>query len=554
MKSVWRSMNEIILLFCAVLMSAASLPAADGVIRGVVADDAGKPIRGALVRVTIDKMTVNRFSRRDGRFEVAVPPGTFNVTVDAYGFALARKDADTTKSSELNFKLSHDADVTRMSGAELESMLPNTKEAENIKQCDQCHGFTMPMRHAGWVAKDWVDFIPKMEVRRLGRTGNWSPDAIAELGHSLETFFGPNGMWGPDAKPPDLSKVKHTELKDEALKATIKEWTIPTPAMAHSVTVDNKSGLVWFGEYDVLSNKIGRFNPETEKFEEFPLPAPSLLPHTGAVVKDGFVIALARGGVHKMAGVDPAGNITLYDWPEKHEQTHTAKVDPAGKTVWLTAGDETWSWDVETRKFTHAYKNPVPDTFPAGSQAALTALPGQKPSGDGYDAIGDSKGIAWISEFENGILIRLDPKTGEMKTYHTQEMRSVRGIAVDAQDNIWWGDYEGHKLGKLDTKTGAIKLYQPPTPFATPYGVTPDMQRGYIWFADTLGNQVTRFDPKTEQFVEYPLPTRIASVRFNGIDPQGRIWYGGYWNGKLGVIDPEGTMKPAMKPLMSQRH
>jgi streptogramin lyase len=52
---------------------------------------------------------------------------------------------------------------------------------------------------------------------------------------------------------------------------------------------------------------------------------------------------------------------------------------------------------------------------------------------------------------------------------------------------------------------------------------------------------VTRFDPKTGQFVEYPLPTRMASVRFHGIDSRGRAWYGEYWNGKLGVIDPSGT-------------
>jgi len=233
--------------------------------------------------------------------------------------------------------------------------------------------------------------------------------------------------------------------------------------------------------------------------------------------------------------------MSIYEWPGKEQQPRTARLDPTGRTVWLAAGDETWAWDVATRTFTAAHKNPVPDAFPAGSQAARDARPGQRPSAAGYDAAADSKGNVWISQFELGVLIRLDSRTGATKTFHSPEMRSVRGVAVDADDNVWWGDYYGHKLGKLDTRTGAITLYQPPTALATPYGVTPDSRRGHIWFADTVGNQVTRFDPKTGQFVEFPLPTRMASVRFHGIDGNGRAWYGGYWNGKLGVIDPGGT-------------
>jgi virginiamycin B lyase len=117
-------------------------------------------------------------------------------------------------------------------------------------------------------------------------------------------------------------------------------------------------------------------------------------------------------------------------------------------------------------------------------------------------------------------------------------MRSARGLAIDGQDTVWFADYYGNKLGKLDPDTGQVKFYQPPTQNASPYGVTIDSRRNYIWFTDTVGNNITRFDPKTEQFVEYALPTRNTSVRFTGIDNKGRIWYGGFWNGILGVIDP----------------
>ncbi len=522
-------------------MATAGPQAADAVVRGAVTDDAGTPLRGALVRVAIGTMTVNRFTRPDGRFEITVPAGRHSVSAEAFGFALSQQSTNTAEPGEIHFKLSRTADVTRLSGAEIESLLPDTEQAERVTQCSQCHGL-VPMMSKGWTAPAWQAFLPVMTQRKLGRVGYGDTESLTELAHALETVFGPKGMWGPQAKAPDLSRVRRTEMKDEALRVTIKEWTIPTPAMAHSITVDESSGMVWFGEYDMLSNKIGRFNPETETFEEFPIPVPGSLPHTGTVLKDGgYVVALARGGRAKMAGVDRAGKMSIYEWPGKEQQPRTARLDPTGRTVWLAAGDETWAWDVATRTFTAAHKNPVPDTFPAGSQAARDARPGQRPSAAGYDAAADSKGNVWISQFELGVLIRLDSRTGATKTFHTPEMRSVRGVAVDADDNVWWGDYYGHKLGKLDTRTGAITLYQPPTALATPYGVTPDSRRGHIWFADTVGNQVTRFDPKTGQFVEFPLPTRMASVRFHGIDGNGRAWYGGYWNGKLGVIDPGGT-------------
>ena len=117
-------------------------------------------------------------------------------------------------------------------------------------------------------------------------------------------------------------------------------------------------------------------------------------------------------------------------------------------------------------------------------------------------------------------------------------MLSTRGIGVDANDNIWYADYYGNKLGMLDPNTGKVTLHQPPTKYATPYGITVDKKRGHIWYADTGGNNITRFDPKTGEFVEFSVPTRNTSVRFMGVDPEGRAWYGGHWGGQIGMIDP----------------
>jgi streptogramin lyase len=81
-------------------------------------------------------------------------------------------------------------------------------------------------------------------------------------------------------------------------------------------------------------------------------------------------------------------------------------------------------------------------------------------------------------------------------------------------------------------------MYHPPTRGAGGYGIVVDKKSGYVWYADQVGNYISRFDPKTEQFAEYPIPTRGAIPRFIDMDKQGRIWFGEWWTGKIGVLDP----------------
>jgi streptogramin lyase len=310
--------------------------------------------------------------------------------------------------------------------------------------------------------------------------------------------------------------------------------------MVHSVVVDDGSGTVWFSEYDAASNKAARFNPETEKFEQFSIPVPQSNAHTGTVMRDGsYLVGLDRpGNDGKVARVDRDGKLTLYEFPGKTFGSRMVVADPIrDDTAWAVSGEEIWRLDTKLKTW-QVFKNPAVRAFPEGSYGGMIAAPGQRPNARGYAMAVDTKGFPWVTQLDIGTVFKLDPDTGKTVAYRVPEVRSARGIAVDAEDNVWFADYYGNKLGKLDPKTGEVKLYQPPTANASPYGVTFDARRGYIWFADTAGNNVTRFDPKSEQFTEYALPTRNTSIRFMGVDGKGRIWYGGFWNGVLGVVDP----------------
>ena len=516
--------------------------AGDASIRGVVTDDAGRPIRGAVVKATAGGKTIARYTDKDGRYELrGLDAGRHEVSVNAYGYRLETQTKDTAEAEQAIFKLSPQNDITRLTSADLRYLFPTTDEAYVVySSCSTCHGFETVMTRRGMTAAAWQQFLPSMTLKRWGRNFFGDQERVAQLAHELEQVFGPQGTLGTKATP-DLSKVKHTPVPDAALRATITEYTIPAPrSMAHSVIVDDKSGTVWFSEYDAANNNMARFNPETEKFEQFPIPVPRALAHTGAVLKDGsYVVGLDRFEADgKVAGIDRNGKVVVYEFPGKPQGSRMVAVDPIREdTAWLAAGDEVWRLNTKSKKF-QAFKNPVPDKFPEGSFGGMTTLPGRKPAGNGYAIAVDSKGFPWATQLDLGVIFKLDPDTGKTTIYHTPEMRSARGLAIDAQDTVWFADYYGNKLGKLDPNTGQVKLYQPPTRNSSPYGVTVDYRRNYIWFTDTVGNNITRFDPKTEQFVEYALPTRNTSVRFTGVDAKGRIWYGGFWNGILGVIDP----------------
>ncbi|MGH9786032.1 MAG: carboxypeptidase regulatory-like domain-containing protein [Terriglobia bacterium] len=437
------------------------LAAGDASIRGRVTDNGGKAVRGAMVKATSEGKAVARYTNKDGRYQIeGLPAGRYEISVNAYGFELGSQTRDTAQNGETNFKLPPQNGVTRLTSAELRYLFPETEEARTVySSCSTCHGLETVLSRRGMRAPMWQAFLPAMTMTRWGRNFMGNPERVAQFARGLENIFGPEGTLGPSGKP-DLSRVKHTPVSDAALRATFTEYTIPSPrAMAHSVTVDDKTGMVWFSEYDAASNNMARFNPETEKFEEFPIPVERSLAHTGAVLKDGsYLVGLDRHeAAGKVTGVDRNGNVVVYEWPEKPQGARMVAVDPTrDNVVWVAAGDETWSLDVKAKKFLRAYKNPVPATFPESSEAALTARPGDRPTGAGYSIAVDSKGFPWISQLALGTLSRLEPAAGEWKTYHTPEMRSTRGIAVDAQDNVWFADYYGSKLGKLDPKTGQV--------------------------------------------------------------------------------------------------
>ncbi len=242
-----KKVRVILWAFVALMCINGGLAASDAVIRGVVTDNTGKPIHGALVKAAAGYKIVTRYSQKDGRYEITVPTGKYSVTADAFGYSPKREEKDTAQTGDTNFKLSPSIDVTRLSGADIKNLLPDNAETRLIQsECYNCHSMQHFTVRRGSTAKEWQDFLPTMTRGRYPvvidpkQNPNATQEKFIALTEALGKYFGPDSPYlSPDSDPPTLEQIKHANLSVAALSATIREYEIPTPMpMAHSMSVD----------------------------------------------------------------------------------------------------------------------------------------------------------------------------------------------------------------------------------------------------------------------------------------------------------------------------
>ena len=75
------TMRSFFLGFLAIPLLAVSLFGADATLRGVVTDTSGKPVRGAIVKATLGPKSISRFTQTDGRYEIPVTAGSYQMSV-----------------------------------------------------------------------------------------------------------------------------------------------------------------------------------------------------------------------------------------------------------------------------------------------------------------------------------------------------------------------------------------------------------------------------------------------------------------------------------------
>ena len=304
------------------------------------------------------------------------------------------------------------------------------------------------------------------------------------------------------------------------LHVTIKEWDVPTKgAHPHDPAV-GMDGALWFTEQ--MQNKIGRVEPSTGAFKEFPLKVDNSGPH-GLVSDTDGNIWFTGNFAHYIGKLDPkTGEVKEYKMPDlKAEDPHTAAFDGDG-ILWFTvqAGNFVGRLDPRSGKI-DLVTVPTPKSHPYGLQV-------------------NSQGIPFFCEFFSNKMASIDPKTLAIKEYPLPEGVRPRRMAIDDHDFVYFTDFERGHLGRLNPKTGEVKMWDSPGgPKSQPYGIaiTPD---GMVWYSESgvQPNTLVRFDPKTEAMARTNIPSGGGTVRNMAATVDGRVYIACSGVNKVGVVIP----------------
>ncbi len=292
----------------------------------------------------------------------------------------------------------------------------------------------------------------------------------------------------------------------------ISEWPVPTPRFARD-PAPGPDGNIYIAVMN--GNKIARFDTAARTFKEWDLP-PGAQPHGLLVDKGGIVWYTGRGN-GTIGRLDPStGQVTQYKAPSGGDP-HTLVIDDAQQTIWFTVngGNRIGRLDIKS--------------------GAITEF---KASGRPYGLALDKAGNVWFCEIFGDKLGKLDPRTGTIAELYVGPGSQPRRIAAAPDGSLWATLYGQGKLVHVDPVAGRVIKEYPMPAGATggPYAVNVD-GAGMVWANEIQTDTVVRFDPRTGQFRVFQLPSRGVGIRKMAVDAQGRLWYMGSHNGRLGVIE-----------------
>jgi len=249
----------------------------------------------------------------------------------------------------------------------------------------------------------------------------------------------------------------------------------------HGIVV-GQNGDIWFN--DQSRGTVDKFDPKTEKFQIFPLPAGA--PRTVmSIVEDakGNLWTPLDDGAGKL---DPqTGRYTFYNSPTKGGGRYGIAVDAHGN-AWYGrfGGDSLGLVDAETGK--------------------VTEIP-----------LDDSK-LPDVTEKDREIRRTVTVSGGTIGASPYQQ--APRRPAADTNGNTVWfpGSYSDVLL-KVDINTKQVTGYPFPSKYGLPYQAQVDKNH-MVWVNLENADEVVKFDPFTEKWTEYLLPTRGAETHHMAVD------------------------------------
>ncbi len=337
--------------------------------------------------------------------------------------------------------------------------LPDGNGKQTVEAfCESCHTFFSRVGN-GYTAEGWGTVMRMMDNHGV----KVPSDQVAMLTEYLIKNF------------PEKPKPAGVDRPGPA-QVSIKVWTVPTAGSRPHDPLATRDGAIWYTGQ--MANVLGRLDPKTGQFKEFPLKTPHSGPHGLVEDKDGNI--WYTGNTGSLVGkLDPkTGAVTEYKMPDPNaKDPHSLVFDQSG-ILWFTLQNS----------------NMIGRLDPKTGEIKLVTAP--TPKSRPYGIMMNSKGIPFTVLFGTNKVASIDPKTMAIKEYTLPDAGArPRRLAFTSDDVIWYTDFPRGYLGRLDPTTGQVKEWQSPGgPKSEPYGISAIKDKFQSWVIPGGGDIVRNTD------------------------------------------------------------
>jgi virginiamycin B lyase len=353
--------------------------------------------------------------------------------------------------------------------------------------CNACHTLLSRVGN-GYTAEGWHTVLRMM----VNRGVVVPPEQVAALEAYLVASF------------PEKSKPAGIDRPGPA-RITIKSWEVPTPGSRPHDPLAAHDGALWYTGQ--MANVLGRLDPNTGQFKEYPLKTAHSGPH--GLVEDKAGNIWYTGNTGALVGkLDPkTGAVTEYLMQDPNAKDPHSLVFDQSEILWFTLQNS----------------NMVGRLDPKTSNIKLITVP--TPNSRPYGIQVTSKGAPVTVLFGTNKVASIDPQTLAIKEYALPNADSrPRRLAITSDDIVWYTDFARGYLGRLDLKTGDVKEWlSPGGEKSEPYGIS--AINDVLWYSEsgTKPNTVVRFDPKSGQFQTWAIPGGGNIVRNTDVTRDGNF-------------------------------
>ena len=349
------------------------------------------------------------------------------------------------------------------------------------------HPYHSDLAHAKlkeWFVGDGMSFIHDAEVGADGKLYG------VDQGHDV--------IWRLDRQTGQIDRISLPDI-DLPEGGVFSAMQLPIGIYTgkhgpHSLA-QAKDGRFWIT--NSLSSTLASFNPESGEVRLYDVGRTHLYPHTVRIDREGVV------------------------WFTIAASNEVARFDPSTEkfTVITLPHDGFWR-AISDYAFPYVLK--LASWFPKMNFPLMVSH--HKWTGEGRDAFNVPYGIdvnpvdgsIWYAKLNANKIGRIDPHNFDIIEYDTP-LRGPRRMRFDAQGTLWIPAFDEGALMRFDPRTEQFETFRlpllAPNEYEVPYAVNIHPKSGDVWVTSNMSDRIFRFVPATGEFISYPMPTRVTWLR-----------------------------------------